>query len=416
MFVDDGYMGGFSNSLAFFNEAFTWTHTMDGFRTIIPHFEVTALHNSAGHLFEDAFLAADQEPYLGNLDDIQINQIKTFECSDVGSLITNEEQEEWQKMYNPRFKRFKQRCPIAWLRYHISGQTGRVDDANFLPLIESHKGAVFHSDNPVERVFNGCSLFLRPPGEAMFYHHDYTVSAPYLYSLYHARWQLDIPPWVRAMYEVDDSPADDRIVVGAHNRLGDVYRSIKKHIKNDNGLGRWYEKLMPPTWAVFNLYLMEAIIGDEAKNCILFHVFADANQGHPFLTYIREALNEKDIPFWIHGFETNSRHALDGMAFSDVLIVGTSGFGRVASVFNRGMTVAPRLDFHPLKRIDGVYVVEEPEELLRMDEMEKPALLHALARSNIKWIQELRTALKAGMLRRALAKGGEKLASRCNLI
>ena len=77
--------------------------------------------------------------------------------------------------------------------------------------------------------------------------------------------------------------------------------------------------------------------------------------------------------------------------------------------------MAPRLEFHPLVGIPGVIVVDAFEELKHLKELEPPARIHALSRTNVEFIKTTRDRLRSELRRIALRKGGEELAERCRL-
>lgn len=404
---------------------------------------VTALHGGPDHLFEDIVTPHGQVPYTGEVRDLERLGLRQFpgdiNCTAYKSTKA-EELVAWQKNFNHKFKPFKGRCPVRFLAYwRPDGRKGRLDDDGFVEYTEELKGPVFRSDDRELKIFNGCSLLVVLPGEWMFYHHDYSYAHKILYDMYKSHTQNEIPTAVQDLFaaapaavnvrdeeeedtklsskNLDPFPFRDRLIVVAHHRLGDVYRSVKRHIRNDNGLGRWFDKLMPPGWILLMLYVAEGIVGNQRSgDCFSFHVFSDAQAKHPHIMYLRQGVQDKNVPFIAHGNkDANARTAFDAMVHADLLIVGTSGFGRVAAAFNDGVTVAPRLEFHNLLGIPKTIVVDAVEELKHFNDLEPIDRIHALSRANLGFIKILRDRMRKELYRTAMEKGGRALAERCGL-
>lgn len=364
--VEPPYMGGLSNSIAFINEATTFAVARAGLRVVTPNLKISGHHNSPHEEFAD-LLTGSLPPLhksLLSLDTGGGNVPKvwgdvTCHVDDIPDEALERYTQEWQ----PKYKRKSQRCPFDQLTFKVPGSKakGLLGDDVFLQVAESMKGIPFQSADPTSSLanYNGCSLVVVISGDLVHYHHDYHLSAPVLSAAYWQKYPRFQPPAaVSRLFGAGQlsSGSASRLTVSFHFRLGDVYHSVV-----DKSKDRWINKLMSPMWVPFGLYLLQQAVPNMA--CMDFHLFCDEEEGHPAVEQIKSSLRAHDLPLpSVHGSDVPARQALDGMAWSDVLVVGGSGFGRVGAVLNRGVSLAPNAFGHPLQDVPGVVEIQEIED------------------------------------------------------
>ena len=124
----------------------------------------------------------------------------------------------------------------------------------------------------------------------------------------------------------------DQLVVSFHYRLGDVY--------NGGAAGKFFSfKMLSPNWIVFALLLLQRVM---PLDCGVFTVYTDGQASDPPLEAMVKMLKAHDLPVprIMSNDAADARAAFEGLARSDVLVTGTSGFGRLAGAANPGIVIA----------------------------------------------------------------------------
>ena len=132
-------------------------------------------------------------------------------------------------------------------------------------------------------------------------------------------------------------PPQARLSVSFHYRLGDVYKSL--HSGGNAILRKFSNKLLSPNWIVFTLLLLQRAV---PLGCGVFTVYTD---GHPSDPPLQELVNillrhGLPVPRILSNDDADARAAFEGLFRSDVLVAGTSGFGRLAGAANPGVVIA----------------------------------------------------------------------------
>ena len=373
--VEPPYMGGLSNTFAFINAAITFAVSRPGLRVVTPHLLITGHHVSRPQ--EDfADLMTGALPALRK----SLRKMATADAPTLWTDITcrfdevpGEVLDQYRDEWNSHFKRKSRRCPIERLTWQHAHHVGLLSDDTFMSEAEAMKGHPFMAPDSSSGLanYNGCALVVLVDGESVHYHHDYRFSNSIIYQQYHLKYPEGLPPAASSGVLVGTaathagsrhSPSLPQLVASFHFRLGDVYDSVAKEKDHghDDG-GRWVEKLMSPAWIPFGLFLLQAALPDFS--CVAFHLFTDVPETHEAIQEIEQNLRTHGLPLPIvHGDEVPARIAFDAMAWSDVLVVGTSGFGRVAAVVNTGVSFGPNANGHPLTAIPGVIEIEDIEQ------------------------------------------------------
>ena len=132
------------------------------------------------------------------------------------------------------------------------------------------------------------------------------------------------------------SPPPALLSVSFHYRLGDVYNG------GFAGNPKFSYKMLSPNWIVFALLLLRRVM---PLDCALYPIFTDGHASDPPLEAMVKMLKSHSLPVprIMSNNAADARAAFEGLSRSDVLVTGTSGFGRFAAAANPGVVIAAEL-------------------------------------------------------------------------
>lgn len=368
------YYGGFSNSVSLLNTALDYSLKLEEsfpgrFAWVFPpRFRPQSSHGFDDAVFDDIFSGNNSvSPTLVTEMGIPALAKDQFRC-DRRSISYQDQATLRRKYYLYDHPKQGKKCTPEYLALrHPKFGLVQLSDPLFPQVAKELATIQFPSseeniDVIVPESYEKCELIVPIPMTMIQWHHDYLRTRTRLQQQYYARTDYDgKPAAVRKVLDASKKP----ISIAVHQRLGDVHMLMRQDSGNalDKGLR---EKRMSAAWPLFCLAILEKVF-PTLSSCAALHIFTDARAGHKDIVALRNF--SMGIESFVHGGRTisqerklqgprpddvSSRAAFDSMVYSDVLVAGGSGFGRLAGVLGRELVVAPPVltNAHPLDYIE----------------------------------------------------------------